>query len=307
VLVIVGAGLAGTLVGLEAERRGQSFLIVDQGAGATATRAAAGLFNPLTGPRFSADGPGWDTLVPFYRDLEQRLGTELVHPLPLVRPLAGAKIGPDAFPRSAAGWSAELCPSQTEVKIEGGGWVDLPRLVDVARARWLASGHLEPRTFDAAEGRGKRVIWCGGMADFEGPVWSSVPGVENRWQAVRGDVLTVRIDDFSLAYAEIGPRFLIPLGNHLFRWGATHESDIADQSFRADARTLLETELAGRLNGGRFEVVGHSWGVRPASRYRSPLVLSHPDEPAWTLFNGFGGRGVAQIPRWLPALFDRHP
>ena len=303
--IIVGAGLAGTLAGLEAERRGKSFVVVDEGAGASATRAAAGLFNPLTGPRFSADGEGWNRLVPFYRDLEQRLGVPILHQLPLIRPLDGAKIGSEAFPRFAPGWSAELCLTEqggAGVWIEGGGWVDLHRLLDAARTRWLETGRLEPRCFRPREGRGNSVLFCGGLADFTGPEWFSVPGVSGQWQAVRGDVLTVRIPGFELNHGEVGPRFLLPLSDGLYRWGATHESDVADQGFRPSAKAQLEKQLRERLNGLSFEVVDHRWGVRPASRTKSPLVIKHPDQPGWILFNGFGGRGVALVPRWLDKL-----
>jgi hypothetical protein len=286
---------------LEAERRGQSFFVVDETAGATSTRAAAGLFNPLTGPRFTADGQGWDTLVPHYLELEQRLGVALVHPLPLVRPLAGAKVGPEAFPLSAPGWTAAVVstPNGPAVRIEGGGWVDLRALVDTTRVRWLRAGVLEARRFHAAEGAGREVLWCGGLADFLGPVWGGVEGVAGLWQAVRGDVLTVRIPGLGLSEGEIGARFLLPLGGDAYRWGATHESDVLDQGPRPEAKALLENDLRQRLAGRAYEVIDHAWGVRPASRTHAPLLAVHPDEPGWRLFNGWGGRGVALIPRWL--------
>jgi glycine/D-amino acid oxidase-like deaminating enzyme len=298
-LTVVGQGLAGTLAALEAERRGRDFVVVDRESGAPATRAAAGLFNPLIGPRFTPDTDGWDRLLPFYRDWEQRLGVGLVHPLPLLRPWAGAKAGPQAFPKSAPGWSAT---ARTEgVWVEGGGWVDLPALLDAARARWLAAGRLEERDWGRDEGRGKPVLWSGGMADLGGEVWG--PVVAGRWQPVRGDVLTVRIPGLALDHGEVGPRFLLPLGQGLYRWGATHESDVADRAFRPGPRKDLEEALALRLGLGQpapgFTVTGHAWGVRPASRSGVPLVEAHPDEPGWVLFNGFGGRGVSLVPRWL--------
>lgn len=297
--IIVGGGLAGTLAALEAERRGRDFVVVDDLAGAPATRAAAGLFNPLTGPRFSP-GAGWDRLVPFYRDLEQRLGVELVHLLPLRRPLAGSLVDPRTFPKSAPGWRAVL--AEDTVEIQGGGWVDLPALVDAGRRRWLTAGVLEPRRASTDELKGREVFWCGGLADLQGP-WAEVPGVRGNWQPVRGDVLTVRIPGLGRNFAEVGQRFLLPLGDERFRWGATHESDVADQGLRPEARGLLEKELGESLGPRPWEVVDHRWGVRPASRVRQPLVVRHPDEPGWTLFNGFGGRGVAQVPLWVGRLF----
>lgn len=301
-LTIVGQGLAGTLAGLEAERLGRDFQVIDVGSGVSASRAAAGLFNPLTGPRFSVAGENWDRLVPYYRALEDRLGTPLLHLLPLVRPLTGSKTGPESFPRSAPGWSATVEPDgegRPQVRIEGGGWVDLAALLDGARARWRASGRLEERTFTPSEGRGKRVLWCPGAPGLGG-VWA--PVVQGLWQPVRGDVLTVRIPGLTLHHGEVGPRFLLPLGNSLFRWGATHEIDVDDQGYRPEAKALLEQELKARLGEASFEVTGHAWGVRPASRDHRPLVLPHPDEPGWLLFDGLGGRGVAQGPGTLGQL-----
>lgn len=301
-MTIVGHGLAGALAALAAEKRGIDFVVIDEGSGSTATRAAAGLFNPLTGPRFTP-GEHWDTLVPFYRGLEQGLGVALVHLLPLARPLgpgSGAKVGAEAFPRRGPGWSArvETLGGVPQVVIEGGGWVDLPVLLDAARARWASQGRLESRRFTPAEGRGRRVLWCPGASLVGGP-WG--PVVEGRWQPVRGDVLTVRIPGLELEYGEVGTRFLLPLGQGLFRWGATHESDVDDLRARPQARVLLENELAARV--GAFEVLDHRWGVRPASRSHRPLVLVHPDEPGWTLFDGLGGRGVALGPPALAGLF----
>lgn len=302
-LLIVGQGLAGTLAGLEAERRGLDFLVVDEGSGRTATRAAAGLFNPLTGPRFTADTDGWDRIVPHYQDLEQRLGAGFLHTLPLHRPWSGAKARPGRFPQEAPGWSARA--DGTGVWIDGGGWVDLPKLLDAARAHWKSTGRCEERRFSPDEGRGRSVLWCAGTADLAGPVWGAVPGVAGLWQPVRGDVLTVRIPSLTQPWAEVGPRFLVPVGDNLFRWGATHESGVDDQGFRPGARTTLEEALTRWLESQfpdrrpPFEVTGHVWGVRPSSRTGRPLVVRHPDEPGWALFNGLGGRGVAMGPRFV--------
>ena len=307
-ITIVGAGLAGTLAALEAERNNRDFVVVDQGAGATATRAAAGLFNPLTGPRFTPGPAGWNRLNPFYRELEQRLGVGFFHPIPLWRPWTGAKVGPQDFPRRGPGWKAEVGAAQGQpgVWIEGGGWIDLPTLLDAALARWQRQDRWEDRRFSPGEGRGQRVLWAGGLADFT-TVWAGVPSVDGRWQGVRGDVLPVNIPGLTQDWVEVGPRFLLPLSSKqgqgkLFRWGATHESDVVDQGFRPEAKTLLERELHTRLQGMPWELVDHRWGVRPASRTGAPLVIRHPDEAQWTLFNGFGGRGTSLIPLALDQL-----
>lgn len=304
-LTIVGQGLVGTLAGLEAEARGVDFRVVDAGSGTPATRAAAGLFNPLTGPRFTASEQDWAPLTAFYRRREDLLGRRLLHPLPLVRPLEEAKVGPEAFPRSGPGWLAAVVagPEGPWVRIDGGGWIDLDALLDGARERWLRAGRLEDRFFGEEEGRGHRVLWCGGPRGLSSGPWAEVPGVQGRWQGVRGDVLTVTVPGFSLDHGEVGAKFLLPLGDGRYRWGATHEIDVVDEGPRPAARELLERSLAARL-GRPFEIVDHRWGVRPASRNRTPLVVVHPSEPGWTLVNGFGGRGVVQAPGVISKWFS---
>src|SRR6187551_2531961 len=79
-LLIVGQGLAGTLLAWECERAGIAFAIADRGHRAAATSAAAGIVNPITGRRLVKS---WrvDTLLPAaratYRELEKELGVSL--------------------------------------------------------------------------------------------------------------------------------------------------------------------------------------------------------------------------------------
>jgi glycine/D-amino acid oxidase-like deaminating enzyme len=50
-ILIVGQGLAGTLLAWECERAGIAFAVADCGHAAAATSAAAGIVNPITGRR----------------------------------------------------------------------------------------------------------------------------------------------------------------------------------------------------------------------------------------------------------------
>lgn len=299
-MTVVGGGLAGTLVALRLRERGVAVRVVDRGRGASASLTAAGLFNPLTGPRLSPDAEGWDSLIPFYRRLEDRLGEGFVHPLTLFRPWPGTRTLRSRFPARAPGWRAEA--DDRGVWIQGGGWVDVPRLLAAGQARLASEGLWEDRLWTPGEGGGQAVIFCRGAADFQGPPWGGLPAMAGQAQAVRGDVLTVEVPGWNLEHAELGTFFALPVGGGKIRWGATHEPDIDDLGFRPQARQVLETALRRRLDGRPYRVVDHRWGLRPSSRHGVPLVLRHPDEAGWLLFNGFAGRGVARIPRALDQL-----
>ncbi|MSU51811.1 MAG: FAD-binding oxidoreductase [Opitutaceae bacterium] len=80
-IVIVGQGLAGTLLAWELERNGVDFAIIDAGSSwGKASAVATGIINPITGQRLVKS---WrvDELLPLaraaYRELEAQLGLEL--------------------------------------------------------------------------------------------------------------------------------------------------------------------------------------------------------------------------------------
>jgi glycine/D-amino acid oxidase-like deaminating enzyme len=79
-ILIVGQGLAGSLLAWELECAGISFVIADRGHSTAATLAAAGIINPITGRRLAKS---WriDVFHPFaratYRALERALGVTL--------------------------------------------------------------------------------------------------------------------------------------------------------------------------------------------------------------------------------------
>ncbi|HRE82554.1 MAG TPA: hypothetical protein PLN52_16030, partial [Opitutaceae bacterium] len=80
-ILIVGQGIAGTLLAWAFEHAGIDFEIADAGHAEAASRVAAGIVNPITGQRFVKS---WrvDELLPLaravYRELEAELGIPLV-------------------------------------------------------------------------------------------------------------------------------------------------------------------------------------------------------------------------------------
>jgi glycine/D-amino acid oxidase-like deaminating enzyme len=76
-VLIIGQGICGTFLSLELERAGLSCIVIDEERPFTASRAAAGLINPVTGRRIVKT---WmiDELLPFareaYREVGERLG-----------------------------------------------------------------------------------------------------------------------------------------------------------------------------------------------------------------------------------------
>ena len=52
-VLIVGQGLAGSLLALELEKRGRKIHVVDNNPSTSSSKVAAGLYNPITGRKMT--------------------------------------------------------------------------------------------------------------------------------------------------------------------------------------------------------------------------------------------------------------
>ena len=89
--------------------------------------------------------------------------------------------------------------------------------------------------------------------------------------------------------------FVLPVGENIFRVGATHEWDFTDENPSENARQFLEEKL-NRLLTLPYSVVDHKAGIRPTVRDRRPLLGRHREHKNVYLFNGLGTKGVQLSP-----------
>src|SRR5690606_34481984 len=85
--LVVGLGLAGISFCEVLEQNQQSFKVINDRS-QTSSVVAGGLYNPVILKRFTLAwraGEQLEMALPFYRQLERRLNTELLHSLPVLR------------------------------------------------------------------------------------------------------------------------------------------------------------------------------------------------------------------------------
>jgi len=95
----------------------------------------------------------------------------------------------------------------------------------------------------------------------------------------------------------------MPLGNNLYKAGATYDNQDKTPETTAAAKEKLVKELK-KLIKCDFEVVDQVAGIRPAVADRKPLVGSHPEIGNMYCCNGFGSRGVLIAPNMAAALLE---
>jgi glycine oxidase len=299
-ILIIGQGLAGTLLAWEFERSGIPFVVADQGHAGAASRVAAGIVNPVTGRRLVKS---WriDTFLPLaraaYRELETVLGVPLWREIRVRRLYADERergVAAEKYARGELAPYVAVPPDGAGFWIEGAARVDVPTLLNATRARWRATGRLVEEVFDVQNPRDKfdLVIDCRGVAGARDEAFGFVP-----WEFSKGQILTLAVDGLAPDVVLNRGHWVLPVAEGVAWIGATHEPRFTDLAPEPAARKLME-ESATRLLDRPFSVTGHHTGVRVNLPDRHPVAGRHPADQRLGICNGLGAKGAL----WAPVL-----
>lgn len=309
--VIVGRGLAGAVLYEVLRERGVRARVIDVQRDGSASAAAAGVVNPVVLRRIVLSWRAPE-LLPiaerFYRSLETRYGVKLWHPLPLVKIFSGE--------REQEEWDAKLSDPELAPFLSSGpppgfdgrllnipndcgsvracAWLDVPALLRAQREELERSGDLRAASLTSGEQERSKAV----IIDCTGP-FAGIPGLV----PVKGETLTVRIPGLCLSAMVNRGAFLLPLGDDLFRIGATFAWNNVWSGPSEEARSELLLR-ASRMTSLPVDVVEHRAGVRPAARDRRPILGRLAASPHQAVFNGLGSRGVLLAPWCAMHLAD---
>lgn len=307
--------------------RGVPFRILDGNHLSGASRVAGGLINPVIGVRFSR---AWrvDECLPeavgFYRDLEKEWEASLYQEAPIRRlfksmeqkefwgkkrnlselqPYAHRTLSSDeTFPGGEVHWGG--------VEIVGGGWLNFPSLLMLARKEWSAGGywkegHLKEEEVDFS---GSGIRWRGeefsALIDCRGYQTDSEWWGRLNWRPARGEIITVRTEeDWPQNVIWSRDVFVVPLGGGCYRVGATYSWDVEKAGTTAEGKQLLMERLR-KLTGSPVLVMDHRAGVRPILRDKRPVLGRHPEHPGLWICNGMGSHGGTVAPQMTRMLVE---
>lgn len=306
-VIIVGQGLAGSLLGWALERAGVEFVIVDRGHATAATRAAAGIVNPITGRRLVKSW-GVDALLPqaraVYREIGDALGVTLWRDVRVRRLFADER---DRAAFAAKRASGELAPflgaeDAAGFWIEGGGRVELGTLLSGLRERWRAAGRLREESAEVEREEAELLVDCRGLEGAREGGFAFVP-----WEFSKGEVLEIEVRAGALERDVVLNRrhWVAPTTERTAWVGATHEPGVVNVAPSAAARDLLEASARRLMGEETFTVVGHRAGVRVNLPDKLPVAGRHPERRRLGVINGLGAKGALWAPR-LAEMWLRH-
>ncbi len=321
--LVVGQGLAGSLLSYHLLEQGCTVRVINtQHARPSASRAAAGLYNPITGRKLVKTWRADDlfpSLESCYAELQRRLDARFFYPTPIYRPLASAE-DQNAWAVQSGDSAYTTFVQQIHLKSRYGdlvqdrwgglllrhcGYVDVPELLRAYRDFLIKQARYEESVFDFDQldvqdrhvhyqgWQARRIIFCEGATARLNPYFSWLP-----FRPVKGEMLSVRTDATLPVIMNRGV-FVIPrgtlAGGKLCWVGSTYDHHDLSDTPTEGARQTLRQKL-DQLLVTSYEITDQWAGVRPATRDRLPFVGTHPEHEPLGIFGGFGSKGVSLAP-----------
>ena len=323
--LIVGQGLAGSLLADELLKREQTIRILDPDVSETSSKVAAGIYNPITGRKMVKT---WlaDQLFPeleiFYQTIERDLGVKVLHPLRVYRPFVDqvewndwqARLSDPTYKHYLmnVGDSSRYIPHVSDphggIELNCSGYVNQKYLIKSLQSKFINKGVYQHEMFQYGDFqvqdgfvsykdiKAQRIIFCEGSDVRNNPYLNHL-----NFKIVKGELLEIagKIETNNILNRGV---FMIPKED-FFTVGSTY--DHSDMTWEVTDKARLE--LIRRLKKwytGSIRVQAQSAGLRPATFDRRPYVGMLKNNQRIGIFNGLGTKGVSLAPFFAQQFAD---
>jgi glycine oxidase len=323
--IIVGNGIAGSCFAEIALQNNKSILVYDNNS-QPSSRVAGGMYNPLVLKRFSEVWKAKEQLLfcnIFYALIETKLAVKFDFKIPVYRKFTSIEEQNNWFlaadkPNLESFLSTQLIQNNNENikapfgygKVQQTGYLDVKVFVEEYSKFLEGLGVLNKEAFDydsvvfednciSYNGiNAKQIIFAEGFGLHSNPYFNDLP-----LDGTKGELLLIKSPNLRLNEIINSSVFLIPIGNDLYKVGATYE-----WKDKTNLPTMEgKQELLDKLNEVitcEYEVLEHFAGVRPTVKDRRPLVGRHNIHNNLYVLNGLGTRGVMLGPFLANQLFQ---
>lgn len=323
--LIVGSGLAGIAFAEKALQNHKSIAVFENHSQNSST-IAGGLYNPVILKRFSEVWKSQeqiDLVNHFYADLEVKLKNKFDFKIPIFRKFYSVEEQNNWFVASDKPNLAPFLAAKINYNRYNGihspfgfgevmqsGYVDTASLLKEYQKYLIKNNLFNVETFeydqliiqsDAIIYKGneyKNVIFAEGFGIHCNPFFSQLP-----LDGTKGELLIIKAPGLNLDVIIKSSVFVLPLGNDLYKVGATYNWEDKSATPTEQGKQEIITNLKSILTTD-FEIIEHLAGVRPTVKDRRPMVGTHPKYKNLHVLNGLGTRGVMLAPTMAKVLFE---
>ncbi len=323
--IVVGFGLSGLSFVEHLDNKEHSFVVFEDYS-QKSSRVAGGLYNPVVLKRFT---PAWQSLeqlnnaLPFYKNVENKLQEQLVFELPIVRRFNSVEEQNAWFEACDKPILKELLSTQlikntnTALhipyyygEVKNTGRIAIEKMLSsyihyldkkkrmVYEAFEYDNVTVKDDYVEYKDLKARNILFAEGFGVKENPFFSYLPLVGNK-----GEYIIIKSDELKLKEAVKSSIFIIPLGDNLYKVGATYNNQDKSPEITNSALQELQKKLESFLNVN-YEIIDQVAGIRPTVKDRRPLVGTHPDYQNVHILNGLGSRGILIGPSVAKKLYN---
>ncbi len=323
--LVVGFGLAGLAFVEELENHNKSYVVYENNS-QKSSRVAGGLYNPVILKRFTA---AWlaseqlDYAMSFYKNVENKLEQSFVSEVPILRRFNSVEeqnLWFEACDKSVLSKfiSSDLVRNENSAldipfhygKVKHTGRIEVKNMLSLylryIEKRWLLIKEsfrhneliIETDFVEYKGVKARNIVFSEGFGVINNPFFNYLPVKGNK-----GEYIIITAKKLQLQEAVKSSIFIIPLGNDLYKVGATYNNNDKTPEITKAAREELQNKLE-RILTVDYEVIDQVAGIRPTTGDRRPLVGEHPEYKNLYIINGLGSRGILIGPYAANKLFN---
>ena len=316
--IIVGQGLAGSILALELLKQKQTVLVIDNAKMSLSSRVAGGVYNPIVFKRLTQS---WlaDITLPamfeFFNEAEKIFNTTLNHQTKIARVFASQQEEilwkKKAVNELSDFIDGKIHSAENEYAFLNGnygfvtkaGFIDVSRFLEHTRSYLEKNNSFYEDTFnytDVAVSENEikyknfvcnKLIFCEGHLATQNPFFQNL-----KFKPAKGDVLTIYCKELKIKSIVNKDFFILPLPEeHCFKVGATYDWNNLTDTISEEAKNNLVKKI-NSLIPFPYKIVNQQAGVRPATIDRRPFLGMHPEHKNIGVFNGFGTKAVMLAP-----------
>lgn len=322
---VLGAGLAGSILSIQLIDKNLDFITLDTKL-PKASLKASGLYNPLVFKRLTKSWAVDKVLnyaQNFYSSAVEN-SNEFFYSYPLKKTVLNAEeINNWEIKSAEAAFNGYLGTLETS-KIKGikntswgnvknTGYVNLKKFINQVHENLLQQNRLvvcdekpDIKIQDSSviishkniKIEAQNVLFCDGPHVVKNPYFNYLP-----FKLTKGETLVFKSNLLCEDFIIKKHFFIIPIGNHLFKFGATNEWENLHWKNTVKGKQLLLEKLEDLIHIP-YEIIDYSAGIRPTTRDRKPFIGTHPKHKNLHIFNGLGSKGVTLAPYYSNQLVE---
>lgn len=316
--IIVGQGLAGSILSQQLKKQGFSFVVIDKGIEKSSSVVAAGIMNPLVLKRLTKTWRADEFVTynkQFYKEVNTIFQQELWKPIIIEKLISSsdeksfwyhrfktAQLNEYIEPKlSACSHNLLGKKNYSSGIVKQASWLNVELYLKKYR-NYLNENRLllnEVFDFDCLENfekvrykniTAKGIIFCEGAEAINNPYFNYL-----RFKLTKGQTVDINCElqtNNSILQKKV---FIHPFAKNHFKVGASFSWEWENESVEklVSKQLLMDLEDLGVSN---YKVIYEKAGIRPSVEDRRPLVGEHPIHNNVFIFNGMGARACMMVP-----------